>query len=160
MKTALRTPEGMADFHVSAQDGCSSLLSINRTAARGTLAHMTRHGWKCAVPFATRRVPVVSLGTVIGRWLRHLPNVSFIKVDAQGYDLHVAQSAGMQAATRIGAMRLEVTRDAAQLPNDGAVSCTRTVQGMRELGFSTRSSCNWGGPADHNDFTFVPVRAT
>ena len=114
---------------------------------------MARRGWGCAKTFATRRVPVVSLATVVGRWLRRLPNVSYVKIDAQGYDLKVAESAGA-VADRIGMLRLEMTRDASQLPNEGAIGCAEAVAGMRALGFTTRTSCAYRGPADHHDFIF------
>ena len=87
----------------------------------------------------TRRVPTVSLATVLGQWLAWEHGggwpISFLKVDAQGFDLDVAQSAGAEAAKKIRAMQIEVTADECRSGYAGSSTCSPTVDGMRELGF-------------------------
>ena len=128
---------GLGTLHVSNVDGCSSLLPIdgNETAGAWKGTFLMRH---CgAAASRPRRVPVVSLREVVGGWLRDR-EVSFVKVDAQGFDLRVAQSAGA-SVRRIRSFKLEVTSDDCRLPVRGAHSCTPTVEGMRELGFAAVS---------------------
>ena len=107
-----------------------------------------------------RRVPIVSLGEVIDVWLRGR-EVSFVKIDAQGYDLQVAQSA-RSAIRRIRSIGLEMTSDDCRLPIRGARTCTPTVQGMRELGFAAvdPASCaaaRWRNHGCAADFLFERV---
>lgn len=149
----------VAQLHVADVDGCSSLLSIdgNQTSGgwKGTflMRHCGRQGRR-----RPRRVPVVSLATIIGTWLRGRA-VSFVKCDAQGYDLQVAESAGA-FASQIHAMQLEVTADTCRTAYVGAKTCSATVAGMRALGFVEKqgSMCQdirWRNHGCAADMVFV-----
>ena len=138
---AVGSPEGSTTFYVGAMDGCSSLLPVSQKELAGPWSganwFMFRH---CSrVGGAHRRVPVVSLDTVVDRWLGGR-SVSFVKVDAQGYDLSVAQS-GRAVAEKLTALQLEITADHCHAGYVGATRCSETVQGMAELGFDTRANC-------------------
>ena len=109
----------------------------DRDAIAWASSFLMRHCGRAKRP--ARRVPVVSLDTVISKWLRGR-EVSFVKVDAQGYDLRVAQSAGA-SAHRVQAMKLEVTADECQTPYVGGLTCTPTVDGMGALGFTADTGC-------------------
>ena len=152
---AVGMPDGGADFHISLQDGCSSLGEIDPASAKGEMAEMVRKGWGCGVLHSTRRVPMVSLETIVNRWLRHMPEVSYIKVDAQGFDLLVAQSVGA-AAPRVRLFKMEMTPDSSSLPTKGAVNCSGMVAGMQSLGYRTRSSCSKDSIRQWTDFIFTP----
>jgi len=139
---AVGSPEGSATFNVGEMDGCSSMLKIDANQLSGPWAeknwfmfkHCNQRGGNAA-----RRVPVVSLDTVLSTWL-HGRNVSFMKLDAQGYDLSVAQS-GNSSIGAITAMQLEITADHCHAGYVGAHSCSATVDGMADLGFDTVAKC-------------------
>ena len=82
---AVGEPEGEAEFHIAKNDGCSSLLPIDtREFYHGGL--FKRHvpvffSDVCGKQSATRRVPVVSLRTILG-WLGER-KVDFLKIDAR-----------------------------------------------------------------------------
>lgn len=87
---AVGASEGSADFHVSLSDGCSSLLPIDAGQMDlraypgrwgGTMRRFFRA--KCGQTHSKRRVPVVSLRTILAEWLRGR-RVDLLKVDAQG----------------------------------------------------------------------------
>ena len=124
---------GTAVLHVADVDGCSSLLPINGTRVAGNW-NATALMRLCGRSARRVRVPAVSLETVVGTWLRGR-EVSFVKVDAQGFDLRVAQSAGVHAQ-RIRSMKLEVTADECRASYEGALTCSPIVEGMRLLGFA------------------------
>ena len=140
---AVGSPEGDAQFNIGLMDGCSSMLPISQDELRGPWAGMDWFMWQgCAqVADTPRRVPVVSLDTVVNRWLRGR-QVSFVKVDAQGYDLSVAQSGMASALRRITAMQLEITADHCHAGYVGGSRCTETVRGMASLGFDTKGNCS------------------
>mmetsp|Transcript_38413 Transcript_38413/g.88039 ORF Transcript_38413/g.88039 Transcript_38413/m.88039 type:complete len:398 (+) Transcript_38413:62-1255(+) len=157
-------PDGDADFSVARSDGCSSLLRINSSKARGTFSRWSFGMSMCGQAVSTRRVPVVSLETVLQRWLPGR-RIAFIKIDAQGYDVYAARSAGL-ALNRIDAIQIEMTADKCGLPYHDAPSCTEAVLQMSELGtpgFSTNGNCSqprhftagsWGC---NSDFVFWPT---
>ena len=118
----------------------------------------------CGQAVGRRRVPLISLQTVLEDWLPER-RIAFVKVDAQGYDPLVAQSAG-RAAHRIEAIQLEMTAPKCALPYGGAPNCTATLQQMARLGgtpgFLTNGRCteprhfsagSWGC---NGDFVFWP----
>ena len=78
--------------------------------------------------------------TVLEEWLAG-QRISFIKIDAQGYDVHVARSAGRHLG-RIGALQIEVTANKCALPYHGAPNCNETISQMRELGLATNGRCS------------------
>mmetsp|Transcript_19988 Transcript_19988/g.46107 ORF Transcript_19988/g.46107 Transcript_19988/m.46107 type:complete len:286 (-) Transcript_19988:526-1383(-) len=137
---AVGHPDGEATLHVARSDGCSSLLPINLSAASGEWRSWGFMRQRCAKQADTRTVPLISLQTVIERWLPRKLRVSFVKIDAQGYDAQVAASAG-RAAARIDAFQLEVSSDACAQPYNGAETCTASVARLRAMGFDTLSQC-------------------
>ncbi|KAL3919180.1 MAG: hypothetical protein SGPRY_005725 [Prymnesium sp.] len=102
---AVSDHDGFADFHISPRDGCSSLRP----------AHTPEYGnWKyrsmilnaCAKTVELRRVPCVSLRTVIHDWLGGHP-VSRIKIDAQAHDLEIVRAAGMDTLQLVEEISME-----------------------------------------------------
>ena len=139
---AVGAPEGTADFHVAQSDGCSSLLPMDvernldfRARGRNWMVGFMKR--LCGRSAAVRRVPVVSLGTVLERWLPDRP-IDYLRVDAQGYDLRVIQSAPPKALARVQALELEVTSSDLRLPYGGADSCLEVVGNLSSLGFRPR----------------------
>jgi FkbM family methyltransferase len=138
---AIGSPEGYAEFHVAKTDGCSSLLSIstNESNFRGAKDARYRGNTKfmeniCGREDKAVRVPVLSLRSVLG-WFgdRH---VDFVKIDAQGYDLRAALSAG-DRIEKIRTLELEVTGDLLHLPYEGAERCSEVFANLTALGFET-----------------------
>ncbi|KAL1499012.1 hypothetical protein AB1Y20_013529 [Prymnesium parvum] len=84
-------------------------VTINSSKARGTFSRWSFGMSMCGQAVSTRRVPVVSLETVLQRWLPGR-RIAFIKIDAQGYDVYAARSAGL-ALNRIDAIQIEMTAD-------------------------------------------------
>ena len=116
-------------------------------------SHMTR----CGTINSVREVPAVSLETVISRWLGGR-RVNYVKIDAQGMDLRVAESVGA-AAPLVDGFRLEITGDGDKcaLPLKGGVKCSETVAGMRALGFKTDTSCDHLGEKDRKTGRWRPT---
>ena len=88
---------------------------------------------------------VSAIATVLG-WL-HGRRVDFVKIDAQGYDMHVAMSAG-DLMSRIDAFELEMTMDSGGLAVAGFVPCSHVLGNMTLKGFQTlhsKSECNGRG---------------
>lgn len=120
-------------LHVADVDGCSSLRAMDRERISGRWNNTALMRY-CGHRARRVRVPTVSLETVVNVWLAGR-EVSFVKIDAQGFDLEVAQSAGARGASKIRAMKLEVTADECRNGYIGASTCSPTVDGMRNLGF-------------------------
>ena len=147
---------GQAVFHITPTDGCSSLLAPSsdfQSRNQKQSAQTQGISWpkwveeSCSVLRERRVVPCVPLRTVIGDWLGGLP-VARVKVDAQGMDLHVVQSAG-PLVTQLRYVMLEVQSPLAAPLYEGQLFCPEIVSSMRMLGFvladSTRpmrSVCN------------------
>ena len=143
---AVGAPEGSSQFHVSQMDGCSSMLPVSQQALRGPWSDENWFMFKfCAsVNHASpqRRVPIVSLDTVLSRWLNGR-KVSFVKIDAQSYDLRVVRSGRQQLlGGQVYAAQLEITADHCHPGYIGGHLCTETVDGMAELGFETAANCS------------------
>ena len=144
---AVGKAEGTATFHVSKSDGCSSLLPIDAAA----MQFKGRRDWMkgfmqaaCGQGAAVRRVPVVSLGTILDRWLPKR-TIDYLKIDAQGYDLQVLLSASPQSLARVGALELEMTSSDLKLPYKGADSCDSTMGNPTALGFTRWPSTRQAG---------------
>ena len=136
---AVGMPEGTADFHVAQSDGCSSLLPMDankhldfRTPQKKWMVGFMQRF--CGRSAAVRRVPVVSLGTILERWLPKR-QIDYVRVDAQGYDLRVVLSAPPEALARVGAFELEITSSDLRTPYAGADLCPEVVGNMSRLGF-------------------------
>jgi len=130
---AVGAPDGYADFHVAKSDGCSSLLPMTQDV-HGSFRSIALHWQKCGKLAAVRRVPHVSLGTILDRWLPGR-TIDYLKIDAQGYDLSVVLSAPPSALARVRALEMEVTSDDVQLPYVGVATCAQIVGNMTALGF-------------------------
>jgi len=139
-----------AEFHVSKSDGCSSLLKIERDKLRmPEKMRMWRDFWatKCAhANGAPRHVPLVSLHKVLHEWLPGR-RIDHVKIDAQGFDLQVAMSAG-DSIKRVRTLEIELTGNAMSLPYVGAASCGDTLGNLTKLGFEAPPSLNPGGGID------------
>jgi len=122
-----------AELKVSGDiDGCASLLSVKSSYFSKKCTNLT--GVK-----DRRRVPTVSLETVLTKWLGGR-RVDFAKIDAQGLDVSVIRSAG-QAVEQLRAVQLEVVRDRpplkcpVQYAGDGQYAkCPKTEAALAELG--------------------------
>ena len=138
---AVAKQDGFATFHLDGTvDGCASLL--NATGLRGLGIHgcaSTRSGDR-----EERRVPTVSLRTVLGRWLAWEDGggwpVAYLKIDAQGMDVKVLESAG-ELMGRIQQVEMEVVRDTCPRMYETAPNCSESVEAMARFGFTTKKTC-------------------
>ena len=123
---AVGEPEGFTEFHVHDNDGCSSLLAVENTGQAVGPAG-------CFKERERRRVPVISMRTIL-EWLPTSVRIAHAKIDAQGYDLRVAKSAG-DGLSRIESLTMEVTADTLHLPYSGADKCMDVVNYLQSVGF-------------------------
>tara|TARA_B110001452_G_scaffold82847_1_gene67772 strand:+ start:796 stop:1698 length:903 start_codon:yes stop_codon:yes gene_type:complete len=136
---AVSDRNGVADFHVSPRDGCSSLKRMH-TPKHGGWA---RNGFvraACAKTVDVRQVPTVTLRTVLGEWLAGWP-VYRMKIDAQGHDLAVIRTAGEEQLARVREVSMEVLNDECDGIYDGQPNCSTVVEAMRAVGFSSNREC-------------------
>ena len=91
----ISSEEGNATFHVQALDGCSSLLKFGERKLAGYGRHVTT---TCKDAVETRTVPTISLKTVLERWLPPHLRATRLKVDAQGMDMAIVNTAGPRLA--------------------------------------------------------------
>lgn len=136
---AVSDKEGFAEFHVSPIDGCSSLRKFRQPDATGS-------HWASWIPgickqVQRRRVPCVSLNTVLHEWLADRP-VAFLKVDAQGHDLAIVRAAGREGLSTVEELSLEVIHDDCTPIYEGQPRCTEVVSTMLSLGFGATFACN------------------
>jgi len=66
--------------------------------------------------------------------------ISFLKVDAQGFDLGVLESAGAHMS-RVRELQLELTNDHCPRMYRGALTCSETVARMAAHGFRSTQNC-------------------
>jgi len=135
-------------------DSCASLLPPS--GKRGPR--------ECANPSASqdiRRVPAVSLQTVLGSWLAWQSGggwpVEYLKIDAQGFDVEVLRSA-KEFLPRILRVLIEVPGDACEPLYHGSPHCSEIVQALASLGYVTaynRSCSHFGGKHMEDDWEFV-----
>ena len=125
---AVGPDEGFSDFHVSNIDGCSSLLPLIPGAPG------TNH--ECSHAVETRRVPVITLRTVLG-WLPPRSEVDYVKCDIQGMDAAAILSAGDQIG-RIRRMSIEVPFG--RPLNVGAMNCSVALTLLSAHGFRTATA--------------------
>ena len=101
-----------------------------------------------------RTVPCISLQHVIESWLSG-QEVYFLKIDAQGYDMKVVQSAGPMLP-KVQNIELEGACDNAPRLYPGAPNCSTIWNFMNRAGYSCllmhdvrhpedRQSCQWSG---------------
>ncbi|CAE7226640.1 unnamed protein product [Symbiodinium natans] len=124
--------EGMAEFRVTEEDACSTLLDLAQSTLPEDYQHPLLPNFKadCATAKETRKVPCISLEHVLRHWLEGR-EVWFLKVDAEGSDLKVVQSAG-DMLRKIRHVQVEVqaacASSAPQFVN--APNCTAMVRFM------------------------------
>ena len=156
---AVSPTEGEATFHMDGDmDGCASLLSSGSGRFNAI---------KCASPYyrrkETRVVPTIRLETVLGKWLAQGTGsgwpISLLKIDAQGFDVSVFESAG-PLKDRIRRVSLEMTKDGCQAMYESAPNCSTAVQRMASHGFFSKSSCATakfkGARGCEDNFLFTP----
>ena len=111
-----------ASLTLTATAGCSSLLPIDRTSKRLGFCRMTAE---------TREVPTITLEMLLG-WLNR--PVEFIKVDAQGLDLAVVQSAHSRMS-QVQSFQLEIVSDDCDSIYKGQPKCSEVLPIVAGLGF-------------------------
>eukprot|EP00434_Breviolum_minutum_P015126 symbB.v1.2.013339.t1/scaffold917.1/size152311/3 len=152
-----------ATFHVSPVDMCSSLLPFKERFTEENQkirAEGKGHDYanwiakECVVLQEKRTVPCVTLEQVLSEWLVNR-TVARLKVDAQGLDHIVVQSAGA-AVTQVRYALLEITNPGATPQYEGQLPCPRVMSSMRSLGFvladdrlSMSSVCNASAFGNH-----------
>ena len=152
-----------ATFHVSPVDICSSLLPFKERFTEENQkirAEGKGHDYanwiaeECAVLREKRTVPCVTLEQVLSEWLVNR-TVARLKVDAQGLDHIVVQSAGA-AVTQVRYALLEITNPGATPQYEGQLPCPKVMSSMRSLGFvladdrlSMSSVCNASAFGNH-----------
>ena len=139
---AIGSEDGHATFHMDGDmDGCASLL-----AGRHKLVVPGR---VCASKWLRRkeerRVPTVTLQTVLSKWLAWRGGggwpINFVKVDAQGFDLQAVLSAG-PLISRLRVVQLEVQRDTCEMMYAGQPNCSTVYDTMRRQGFLCNKRCH------------------
>ncbi len=141
--------DGNATLHVSALDGCSSLL---RAAAPGGRDGRRHDGYRehartvCLDEVDRRTVPTVSLRTVLSRWLPPHVRATRLKVDAQGMDAAIVESAG-PLARAFEVVELEAYPSDCEPLYDGQPMCGAIVARLAALGFAPTRGLR-GGPAN------------
>ena len=122
---AVHETEGMRAFYVNAMDATSSLLPCDEEG---------RARWKGGEFYRTVRtlqVPVIRLDTFMNE--AGIPEVDYLKIDAQGADLSVVRSAGARLRD-IRRIMLEVAITPL-LPYQGAEGKEATVRFLQAQGF-------------------------
>uniref|UniRef100_A0A7S0JIX5 Methyltransferase FkbM domain-containing protein n=1 Tax=Calcidiscus leptoporus TaxID=127549 RepID=A0A7S0JIX5_9EUKA len=112
-------------FNVGANAGCSSMLPVDKTSNRLKWCRHTKE---------KREVPSVTLGTLL-QWIGNERPIEFIKIDAQGMDLRVIESAG-SAISRVRRFQLEVISDDCHGLYVGQPRCSEVLLHAEKLGFS------------------------
>jgi hypothetical protein len=141
---AIGSEDGHATFHLDGElDGCASLLEGQNHQ------RPTKPGATCGSVWLRRkderRVPTVTLHTVLNKWLAWADGggwpISFLKVDAQGFDLQAVLSAG-PLINRLRVVQLEVQRDTCHSMYVAAPNCSTVVQTMKSHGFLSNKQCH------------------
>lgn len=135
----------MMSFTMSGVDGCSSLMDLDSGAQKWA-------PW-CFDVKEKRKVPTISLQTVI-RLIPSDVEISHLKIDAQGYDLNVLESAGHQMH-RIKNVCMEVIGDNHAALYKSQLKCTDVAKQMKLFGFiennwNSTTSCSWTNFPEHD----------
>lgn len=129
------TEPASAELKISGSiDGCASLLDA-------VSSYFSRSCTNSSGVLDRRRVPTVSLRTVLTRWLNGR-EVALAKIDAQGLDVALLAAAG-DALSQVKALQIEVVRDRpplkcrVQYGGDAAklAKCNAAVSTLHGLGF-------------------------
>ena len=118
------TPVGVTKFYVGRNAGCSSALPLLRNSSRLS--------W-CRAQTEQREVPLVTLERLL-TWVGPSRPIDFIKVDAQGLDMGVIESAG-PLLSRVRAFSVEVVSDICAPLYEGQPQCSEVMRRARALGF-------------------------
>lgn len=154
---------GVASFHISNVDGCSSILPMRgkeeftndkKFNKWNGVKHKDHKNWlanNCVTQKEERRVPCISLEHIIGIWLGG-QNVDWLKVDGQGFDLSIVLSAGKHL-NKLKKVTMEVQADTVALLYAGQPNCSSVLHKMLLMGFKTKwvaSHCYDGKHYEHN----------
>ena len=118
------SPVGVTKFYVGRNAGCSSALPLLRNSSRLS--------W-CRAQTEQREVPLVTLERLL-TWVGPSRPIDFIKVDAQGLDMGVIESAG-PLLSRVRAFSVEVVSDICVPLYEGQPQCSEVMRRARALGF-------------------------
>ncbi|GAB5363954.1 hypothetical protein AAMO2058_000927600 [Amorphochlora amoebiformis] len=140
----------MAEFHVSAVDGCSSL---NKQRTKLELMH---GGWNqtnskmgswasrgCGNTRQLRRVPTITLEVVLGTWLQG-HSVEFAHIDVQGGEMDVLESAG-SLIKNIKRLLLEVPSPKCVTLTSDAATCHQIIAQLDKMGFEAEDAIREDG---------------
>lgn len=116
----------MLNLNVGSNSGCSSTLPLNMSS--------NRLKW-CRKVSDRRAVPSLPLSTILG-WVDPSLPIELIKVDAQGMDLRVIESAGGAALRRVRRFSLEVNSDDCDGMYASQPKCSQVVSRAASLGFA------------------------
>lgn len=143
-------------FRVSQIDGCSSLLRPTTTLTTDSLpeAERQRGHWPellergCLRTRDVRVVPCVDLDEILREWTYEGEQIYELKVDAQGFDIEVVRSAGVEnLQRRVARIQLETRADSTPAmydSADGGVAsgrCSDVVAEMAGMGFRCWPGC-------------------
>lgn len=107
------------------------------------------------------------LKTVLGEWLAWEGGsgwpIEYLKIDAQGFDLGVFESAGTALMPRIRHVEMEMVKDTCAPMYEGALRCTEMVARMAAHGYRPNKSCETAKFAgakgcEEEGFVFTRVR--
>jgi FkbM family methyltransferase len=144
---AVSDRDGIAEFFISSSDGSSSLVRMEESG----LSHWRELDLTVQ---STALVPTIRLDTFMR--LCDLARIDYLKVDAEGTDLMVVQSAGNRLED-IGEIKLEVDVAPDRL-YQGAPSRAHVVDFMLSRGFKLTDSEVQNGGRQEN-LTFVKASA-
>ena len=128
------------NFHVSALDGCSGLLTpLSKKAVvwddgDSAVAEDDSFWGRCLEVKETRRVPTMTLETLISKLLPPGIEIDFLKVDTQGTALQVVESAGPWL-DRIQAVVVDALIDGSTPLYLGQNTCSETLLQAKMWGF-------------------------
>jgi len=129
---------GAVPFRVQHVAGCSSIAKLNRRAFWAP--------W-CTTPLETRTVPSITLSSALSLVPARLP-IKLLKIDAQGVDFALIESAQAEALQRVQRVVLEVRANHCPPLYVGQPACEHVVAQMAVIGFANETACpfaekNW-----------------
>ena len=142
---ALSNEDGEGMLNVAVADGCSSLLPPRTRASdlseyAATNPSQRHVNGSCTDVEAVRHVPTVTLRTVLLSWLPARVRASRLKVDAQGMDIAIVESAGRAALAALDEITLETYPTDCPPFYEGQPMCSAVLRRMSSLGFRPAST--------------------